>query len=98
MTIEIDVDKLNEVRACLDKAYCLLGFDVRISPVHYVAMTKEELAFAAGITKRTLYAWMRTDKVRAMLDELGVKRTAKLLPPSVVAYICEQYGISIKKH
>ena len=98
MTIEIDVDKLNEIHACLDKMYCLLGFDVRISPEPYIAMTKEELAFAAGITKRTLYAWMRTDKVRAMLDELGVKRTAKLLPPSVVAYICEQYGISIKKH
>lgn len=97
MTIEIDVDKLNEVRACLDKVYCLLGFDVRIVPVHYVAMTREELATAAGISPRTLYKWMKSSPAREMLDEMGIDKHTKLLTPRAVEYLCSQFGITIGK-
>ena len=97
MTIEIDVNKLNEIHACLDKMYCLLGFDVRISPEPYIAMTKQELADAAGISVRTLYNWMKRYPACVELREMGISSSTRLLSPRAVEYLCSQYGITLKK-
>lgn len=54
-------------------------------------MYKSELADAAGVTRQTLYSWMKTD--REVLEQMGVDVRQKILPPCAVKYLCEKYGI-----
>lgn len=55
------------------------------------AMTKKELAAAAGVSTRTLQRWLALHKEELAI--LGVKPTAHLLPPVAVRFVTEQYGI-----
>ena len=59
----------------------------------YKSMTYTQLADCAGVTRRTLYNWLRgyRDKLRRM----GVKDKAKVLPPVAVRYICKKFYIEV---
>jgi len=57
------------------------------------AMTKAELANAAGVSRDTFRRWLQTDA--GFLREQGVKPTAKVLPPQVVAHLIDKYCIEL---
>ena len=52
---------------------------------------KYELADAAGVSYTTFYRWLASN--RSELEKFGVRPNAKMLPPSAVKWICDQYGI-----
>lgn len=60
------------------------------------AMYKNELARAAGVSTRTLAAYLNENKERIEHD-VGIKilTNAKLLPPGVVKWVCNHYCIDI---
>lgn len=55
------------------------------------AMYKFELAAYAGVSSKTLRRWM--NRYQSELDELGVTRKSRLLPPSAVKFLCEKFSI-----
>jgi hypothetical protein len=55
------------------------------------AMSKYELAEAAGVSASTFRRWLKTDK--AFLEANGIRSKTKILPPKVVQYLCEKYCI-----
>ena len=58
-----------------------------------IAMTKAQLAMAAGVSVKTLQRWLsRHSEELAML---GVRPRDKLLPPVAVKYVAEQCGIDL---
>ena len=58
-----------------------------------IAMTKAQLAMAAGVSVKTLQRWLsRHSEELAML---GVRLRDKLLPPVAVKYVAEQFGIDL---
>ena len=57
------------------------------------AMTKAQLAMAAGVSVKTLQRWL--SRHREDLKKLGVRPRDKLLPPVAVRYVAEQYGIDL---
>ena len=58
-----------------------------------IAMTKAQLAMAAGVSVKTLQRWRsRHSEELAML---GVRPRDKLLPPVAVKYVAEQFGIDL---
>lgn len=57
------------------------------------AMSKAELANAAGVSRDTFRRWLKTDV--AYLHEQGVKPTAKVFPPQVVNYLIDKYCIDL---
>ncbi len=57
------------------------------------AMSKAELADAAGVSRDTFRRWLKTDA--AYLHAQGVKPTAKVLPPQVVTYLIDKYCIEL---
>ena len=62
--------------------------------MNYKAMYKNELADAAGVSRQTFYNWTKQDQ--EILLTMGVGRTAKMLPPKAVQYLCEKYSISLE--
>ena len=54
---------------------------------------KSELADAAGVSRTTFWRWLKENHLH--LVGLGVKPTAKVLPPKAVEWICGQYGIDL---
>jgi len=59
----------------------------------YKSMTHTQLADCAGVSRRTLYNWLRP--LEKKLYKLGVRPKAKLLTPKAVQYICEVYSIDV---
>ena len=57
------------------------------------AMTKAQLAMAAGVSVKTLQRWLSRHSYE--LAMLGVRPRDKLLPPVAVKYVAEQYGIDL---
>lgn len=57
------------------------------------AMTKAQLAMAAGVSVKTLQRWLSRHSDE--LKMLGVRPRDKLLPPVAVKYVAEQYGIDL---
>lgn len=57
------------------------------------AMYKFELAAYAGVSSKTLRRWMNS--CQSELDDMGVTRESKLLPPAAVKLICEKFAIDI---
>lgn len=57
------------------------------------AMSKAELANAAGVSRDTFRRWLMTDA--EFLRKQGVKPTAKVLPPQVVSYLIDKYCIEL---
>ena len=58
-----------------------------------IAMTKAQLAAAAGVSVKTLQRWL--SRHREELAMLGVRHRDKLLPPVAVKYMAEQFGIDL---
>ena len=56
-------------------------------------MYKFELAAYAGISTKTLRRWMNS--CQSELDDMGVTRESKLLPPGAVKLLCEKFAIDI---
>ena len=56
------------------------------------AMTREELAYRAGADRKTFYSYLNRHK-----DELCAMgmRPRERLPPIVVKWIADNYGVSI---
>ena len=57
------------------------------------AMSKQQLADKAGVTTKTLKNWCRP--FRQELATMGVKPTAKKLPPHAVAFLSEKFCIDV---
>ena len=58
------------------------------------AMSKFELAEAAGVSTETFRRWLRSDK--AYFEANNISPSAKILPPKVVKYLCEKYCIDVR--
>jgi len=89
--------QLAEIQRCLDTLYKELGMYVHFVPDTYRAMSKQELADAAGVSPRRLYEWMSAEDVRKRLGEMGITSRTKLLHPRAVAYLCETFGITVSQ-
>ena len=57
------------------------------------AMSKAELAQAAGVSRHTFRRWLKTDE--KYLQEQGVSPSARVFPPQVVNYIIDKYCIEV---
>jgi hypothetical protein len=57
------------------------------------AMSKFELAEAAGVSAATFRRWLRSDMDYLLAN--GVTPKTKILPPKVVQYLCKKYCIDI---
>lgn len=55
------------------------------------ATTKSRLAAEAGVSVSTLSRWLLTQE--EALIPMGYRRSMRLLPPHIVAYIRKSYGI-----
>jgi len=59
------------------------------------AMTKSQLARAAGVSEQTLRVWLRAPQIRQKLAPLKLKKQQILLPPAAVQIIANHYVIKI---
>ena len=57
------------------------------------AMSKSELANAAGVSLSTFRRWLKSDE--KYLRSQGILPTTKVLPPKVVKYLIEKYCIEL---
>lgn len=57
------------------------------------AMYKFELAAYAGVSSKTLRRWMNS--YQSELDDMGVARNSRLLPPAAVKFLCKKFAIDI---
>ena len=57
------------------------------------AMTKAELAQAAGVSSETLRRWLHDPYIRRQLAPLRLKKQQKKLPPRAVRIIINHYVI-----
>ena len=57
------------------------------------AMSKQQLADAAGISVDTLRKWLKPHKKK--LEALGMTQKMRVMPPSVVAFIIESFCIDV---
>ena len=57
------------------------------------AMTKQQLADAAGVTTKTLMSWC--EPYMDELKVLGMQPNMKVLPPHIVMFIAEKFCIDI---
>lgn len=60
------------------------------------AMTKIELARAAGVSSRTLARWLQMPPLRQVLTQYHIAPQQQLLPPVVVRKICEHLCIDVE--
>ena len=58
------------------------------------AMTRQQLAYYAGVSVRTLSNWCRP--YREELEKLGLKSYMIVLPPRVVQWICDKFCIDVE--
>jgi len=59
------------------------------------AMSKSELAKAAGVCSDTLRNWLKDPYIQERLAPMKLKKQQKKLPPRAVQIICEHYAIEI---
>lgn len=57
------------------------------------AMSKSELAAAAGVSRETFRRWLKSEA--EYLQSQGLLPTSKLLPPNVVNYLIAKYCIEV---
>ena len=57
------------------------------------AMSKSELAAAAGVSRDTFRRWLKADAL--YLAQQNVKHTARVMPPQVVNYLIDKYCIEL---
>ena len=56
------------------------------------SMLKSELARMAGVSRNTLYRWLKVHQEE--LSKRGYRKTMHLLPPNLVTFIMQEYGIT----
>ena len=59
-------------------------------------ISKRKLAELAGVSDRTFSRYLQTR--RHILDAMGIRPNARLLPPQAVKYICEDYCIDLPRN
>ena len=59
------------------------------------AMTKSQLARAAGVSRRTLRNWLKDPHIQRQLAPFKLQKNQHLLPPAAVQIIVEHYAIEI---
>ena len=59
----------------------------------HLFISKKKLAELAGVSTSTFTRYLKTR--RHILEAMGVKPWARLLPPQAVKYICEDYCIDL---
>jgi lambda repressor-like predicted transcriptional regulator len=59
------------------------------------AMTKSQLAKAAGVSMRTLRRWLEDPYIKKQLAAVPLKKQQVKLPPRAVQIIAEHYAIEI---
>ena len=57
------------------------------------AMTRQQLALAAGVTPKTLRNWCRPHEQE--LRQMGMEPGSKVLPPNVVEWLCRRFCIDV---
>ncbi|MBR4379786.1 MAG: hypothetical protein IKP48_00830 [Bacteroidaceae bacterium] len=55
------------------------------------SMSKQQLASYAGVTVKTLMRWLKPYEKE--LEQMGMKRNAKVVPPNVVEFILKRFTI-----
>ena len=58
------------------------------------AMSKQQLADAAGVTTKTLMSWC--DPYMKELESMGLLPNMKVLPPHIVRFISEKFCIDVE--
>ena len=58
-----------------------------------IAMSKQQLADAAGVSVNTLMNWCRP--YRQELAQMGLLPNAKVLPPHIVKFISDTFCIDV---
>ena len=58
------------------------------------AMSKQQLADAAGVTVTTLMNWCRP--YQKELEAMGMRPNSKVLPPRVVKYLVDLFCIDVE--
>ena len=58
------------------------------------AMSKQQLADAAGVSVKVLMSWCRP--YRRKFEEMGLKPKDRVLPPIIVKFIAEKFCIDIE--
>ena len=56
-------------------------------------MSKQQLADAAGVSRKTLMNWCR--QYHTELEAMGLKPNHRVLPPHITAFIAEKFCIDI---
>lgn len=59
------------------------------------AMTKSQLAKAAGVSESTLRNWLREPYIHEQLAPLHLNPYSRILPPAAVKIIANHYVIEI---
>ena len=57
------------------------------------AMSKQQLADAAGVSVKVLMSWCRP--YRQQFEALGLKPKDRVLPPKIVKFIAETFCIDV---
>ena len=57
------------------------------------AMSKQQLADAAGVSVTTLMNWCKP--YQSELDALGIRQNMRVLPPHIVKFIAEKFCIEL---
>ena len=60
------------------------------------AMSKQQLADAAGVSVGTLMNWCRP--YRKELETMGIQPHMKVLPPHIVRFITEKFCIDVENY
>ena len=58
------------------------------------ALTKSQLARAAGVSVKTLRRWLDDPYMREQLAPFNLSHRCKILPPGAVQIICDHYVIT----
>lgn len=58
------------------------------------AMSKQQLADAAGVSVKILMNWC--EQYHDELETMGLKPNVRVLPPNVVRFIAEKYCIDVE--
>jgi len=59
------------------------------------AMTKSQLAKAAGVSRKTLMKWLKDPYIQAKMAQYDLSPHQKKLPGSLIKFICTHYVIDI---
>ena len=59
------------------------------------AMTKSELAEAAGVPYKVFQRWLQDPYMQKQLAPLNLKKQQHILPPNAVKIIIDHYAIEI---